>query len=244
MVEIVQTTEKGPKSLRFPVGPHVSKNLIRRFNKTCLDVQARIVAFMLTKKKRDIVLRWSHLKTEWMYEGTPVPAAIAASRNTGISSVAKEFLKLAPVLPSRSSHLPWVNYSIDTFYFDYRRCGSRLADEEEYENAMDAAADFIESQINLRPIHRVKITHCPLVGDIYSNVLDRLVSIPDLKKVTLVVHDHYRKRLSCEIQRKRIEHDQIEDQVECSSWDTSYPFKVKVLIDGVDVKKDLIAQAI
>ncbi|KAK6581419.1 hypothetical protein PZA11_006110 [Diplocarpon coronariae] len=229
---------RGPMSLQFMIRLLPSRYSVKIYHGFPAELQSRIAVYSLLPEPRVIYLRWSHLKKAWRYGSTPVPAVITAQALEGssVKSVAREFLKPGPTIPSSSATIPWVNFTTDTIAFSYLRCGSREKDASEYLQAVSAAVDIIKSNANLPGVPKVRyvqMSWCQMAGEI-TLVLDQFVGTTGLRRVILAAHDHYREDSQFDASRREDEYAEMEQAAKDRKLQ-GYAFEAKLLLDGVDI---------
>ncbi|XMA15265.1 hypothetical protein WAI453_008056 [Rhynchosporium graminicola] len=103
---------------------------------------------------------------------------------------ALRFVDPAPDLGCPS--YPWFQYNSDTLFIDYRRCGSRDVDAQEYVDAIKLAAKKLQVHVNAgKPVvARLRVSWCQNYENPHE-ILGVFRNIAGIKSINLDAHDHY-----------------------------------------------------
>ncbi|KAH7343044.1 hypothetical protein BKA65DRAFT_587385 [Rhexocercosporidium sp. MPI-PUGE-AT-0058] len=87
---------------------------------------------------------------------------------------------------------PWYQYHFDTLFFNYRRCGSRYVDSQEFADAMKTAAYHLHAHFEAgNPVIAcIIISWCQRQGE-PSQIRDPFCEIDGIESFTLYSHDHF-----------------------------------------------------
>ncbi|TAQ84882.1 hypothetical protein B7494_g6797 [Chlorociboria aeruginascens] len=172
----------GPEQSNFPaeVITMILKNLENEYNKP----HPRIVRAI-----------WDHNKLVWTYRTFEPPNHIPYEYSHGnlfTRNELKRTLKPAPTLGPLEPY-QYFNYDHDILVLEYNRCGSSIANKEEYWYAIKTAAKELRRSVQERPhetLMKLHVTYCTYKS--IMTVLNQFSKLTTLSMVRLNLHDHGR----------------------------------------------------
>ncbi|KAH6723864.1 hypothetical protein BKA61DRAFT_686749 [Leptodontidium sp. MPI-SDFR-AT-0119] len=231
--------EKGFNEINFFREAFDSPHLKTRAQSLALELKYKISFEALKPEERTIRAVWTHSENSWTYRcHTPanlMPFIIKAFQGNLRTRALRSHFEKAPHLGLDA--YPWFRYDSDTLYFEYRRCGSRSFDAQEYVDAMKAAARHLNAHVTAgNPvIGRLELTWCQR-QDGPSEILGFFRRINGIETITLRAHDHYTDAYE-DYQTNssnRLQYDPSDMQKMVNRGELrGYPFVVKLMdVDG------------